>query len=306
MPLYGRCDRAGGGASARGLAFGMLSSSAGRALALIASFTFGCETQSTPPPAAVPAADPETKSPEPPEKQSPPPVTEPGPPLKATPHFFSWADDAKAHEGFDARTPATGHTIGFIDASKLTVGLSIHERPDASSPALTRLDNRGLVNGDGVACEWFVFHPLTEWHSGRARCGDVTENMGWPVFAVQGEGESQWLEVIADGAGRLGWVRSALPVRTLVDDVKDNIGYVTPFWDRQLYDEPGGKPRTVGDGDLQIEILETAEHEGVIWLKTQPQTDGCETGKNTKVGKPGWMRATNDAGEIQVWYELSC
>lgn len=267
----------------------------------------GCETQSAPPPAAVPAPDPAAApEPTPLEDQTPPPSTEPGPPLKAEPHFFSWGDDARAHEGFGARKPASGHVIGFIDASRLSVGLSIHDSADASSPVLARLDNRGLVTGDGVACEWFVFHPLTEWHLGRARCGDVTENMGWPVFAAQGTGDNQWLEVIADGEGRLGWIQSALPLRSLVDDVKDNIGYVTPHWDRQLSAEPGGKTRKVADGELQVEVLEVAEHEEHTWLKVQPQTDGCETGKNTKVGKPGWLRATNDAGEIQVWYELSC
>jgi hypothetical protein len=229
--------------------------------------------------------------------------------------YASYPEEATGDARFTARKlPKRAEEIrGLLDVRPL-LGQPVLASPKPTADVVATITPEGLVTPTD-SCIWVTFQQELKWTKGRIRCGDVFlrepdtgeghEEMV-PVLETVTVKGTRWSRIIANNAGRTGWVKTESVPRKFTKVLARYAAGSSRTWDRMLYGEPGVSPVKIEfRGAIALKIEETRKVDGRTWIRVVARVDQCVEDSRRKLGE-GWLPQHAEDGSLNVYYELSC
>ena len=130
------------------------------------------------------------------------------------------------------------------------------------------------------------------------------------LSAVVYESKTGWYRVrCTSGGARPAWLAAGDggTFRPLEELVKDGLAYLTPEWDRSLYQRPrrtaGSHRVRVAAEQPDITVADTTVVDGELWLLVIVYAEGrCTAEEPAAVLDAGWTPAHSTTGGITAWF----
>jgi hypothetical protein len=130
------------------------------------------------------------------------------------------------------------------------------------------------------------------------------------LSAVVYESKTGWYRVrCTSGGARPAWLAAGDggTFRPLEELVKDGLAYLTPEWDRSLYQRPrrtaGSHRVRVAAEQPDITVADTTEVDGELWLLVIVYAEGrCTAAEPAAVLDAGWTPAHSTTGGTTAWF----
>ena len=130
------------------------------------------------------------------------------------------------------------------------------------------------------------------------------------LSAVVYESKAGWYRVrCTSGGARPAWLAAGDggTFRPLEELVKDGLAYLTPEWDRSLYQRPrrtaGSHRVRVAAEQPDITVADATDVDGELWLLVIVYAEGrCTAEEPAAVLDAGWTPAHNTRGDVTAWF----
>lgn len=194
--------------------------------------------------------------------------------------------------------------------------VDVRVNPSTGAAVIARLDREGISSADGSErfCSWAADHDFGDPVPPR---GCIYAESGYEIASVVVfEQQGKWLRIALDNsATRFGWVMADDTFHPLSDLLRvGRLTYLTPLWNRRLYDAPDAKADIAGsrvarlsarstNGDFQqpYRALRTVVVEGRLWLRVELLDEVCSADE-PRVIDAGWVPAQSATGEQWAWF----
>ena len=194
--------------------------------------------------------------------------------------------------------------------------VDVRVNPSTGAAVIARLDEKGISSADGSKrfCSWAGDHDFGDPVPPR---GCIYAESGYEIASVVVfEQQGKWLRIALDNsATRFGWVMADDAFHPLSDLLRiGRLTYLTPLWNRRLYDAPDTKAdvagsrvsrlsarATNGDFTQPYRAVRTVVVQGRLWLRVELLDEVCNVDE-PRVIDTGWVPAQSATGEQWAWF----
>ena len=194
--------------------------------------------------------------------------------------------------------------------------VDVRVNPSTGAAVIARLDEKGISSADGSKrfCSWAGDNDFGDPVPPR---GCIYAESGYEIASVVVfEQQCKWLRIALDNsATRFGWVMADDAFHPLSDLLSaSRLTYLTPLWNRRLYDAPDAKAdiagsrvsrlsarATNGDFTQPYRAVRTVSEQGRLWLRVELLDEACSVDE-PRVIDTGWVPAQSATGEQWAWF----